>query len=64
MIQKTKANDKSMVSARKMPDARVKQVMYVLYPIFIDAKEEQLFEKVAISNVRNRRLLPALQTNS
>lgn len=64
MIQKTKANDKSMVSARKMPDARVKQVMNVLYPIFIDAKEEQLFEKVAISNVRNRRLLPALQTNS
>lgn len=64
MIQKTKTNDKSMVSARKMPDARVKQVMNVLYPIFIDAKEEQLFEKVAISNVGNRRLLPALQTNS
>ena len=64
MIQKTKANDKSMVSARKMPDARVKQVMNVLYPIFIDVKEEQLFEKVAISNVGNRRLLPALQTNS
>lgn len=64
MIQKTKTNDKSMVSARKMPDARVKQVMNVLYPIFIDVKEEQLFEKVAISNVGNRRLLPALQTNS